>query len=178
MGETQREMAETMMELKSLIAKLSEENERLPQEESAVAGKGKGNPKEHVNRFINALGPHAGDYNLRLREFSKSLTDRAYTWYTTLALGSIYGEDLMDFVRRFWDLALDCYDENDEEALVEICISNIMADYRVYLENIGISQFSRLLEATRKTSILVKLNGQEAWKSEEEERHSGASFGQ
>ncbi|CAL8096378.1 unnamed protein product [Prunus armeniaca] len=65
-----------------------------------------------------------------------------------------------------------------EEALVEICISNIMADYKVYLENIGISQFSRLLEAVRKTSISVKLNGQEAWKSEEEERHSGASFDQ
>ncbi|CAL2237143.1 unnamed protein product [Prunus armeniaca] len=27
----------------------------------------KGSPKEHVNRFIDALGPHAGDYNLRLR---------------------------------------------------------------------------------------------------------------
>ncbi|KAI5351846.1 hypothetical protein L3X38_004737 [Prunus dulcis] len=30
-----------------------------------------------------------------LREFSKSLTDRAYTWYTTLAQGFIYSwEDL------------------------------------------------------------------------------------
>ncbi|CAL2229206.1 unnamed protein product [Prunus armeniaca] len=132
----------------------------------------KGSPKEHVNRFLDALGPHAGDYNLRLREFSKSLTDRAYTWYTTLAPGSMrswddlasrvtttqlnntrqkQGEDPVDFVRRFRDLALDCYDEKDEEALVEICISNIVADYRVYLENIGISQFSRLLEAVLAT---------------------------
>ncbi|CAL2232237.1 unnamed protein product [Prunus armeniaca] len=39
----------------------------------------KGSLKEHVNHFINALGLHAGDYSLRLREFSKSLTDRAYT---------------------------------------------------------------------------------------------------
>ncbi|VVA39433.1 PREDICTED: H0502G05 11, partial [Prunus dulcis] len=39
----------------------------------------KGSSKEHVNRFFVALGPHAGDYNLRLREFSKSLTDGAYT---------------------------------------------------------------------------------------------------
>ncbi|CAL8993758.1 unnamed protein product, partial [Prunus brigantina] len=106
----------------------------------------KGSPKEHVNRFLDALGPHAGDYNLRLREFSKSLTDWAYTWYTTLAPGSMRSwDDLAS--RRFRDLALDCYDEKDEEALVEICISNIVADYRVYLENIGISQFSRLLEA-------------------------------
>ncbi|CAL2240080.1 unnamed protein product [Prunus armeniaca] len=63
------------------------------------------------------------------------------------------GEDPVDFVRRFRDLALDCYDEKDEEALVKICINNIIADYRVYLENIGISQFSWLLEAVRKTSI-------------------------
>ncbi|CAL9011538.1 unnamed protein product [Prunus brigantina] len=49
----------------------------------------KGSPKEHVNCFIDALGPHAGDYNLRLIEFLKSLTDCAYTWYTTLALGFI-----------------------------------------------------------------------------------------
>ncbi|CAL9012398.1 unnamed protein product, partial [Prunus brigantina] len=248
MGETQREMTNTIKELKSSVAKRSKENERLPQE-SAAAGKGseqkgpsfylpqppypssllqqpypkgyeapnfvlfdgrKGSPKEHVNRFIDALGPHAGDYNLRLREFSKSLTDRAYTWYTTLAPGSVrswedlasrfckryfqheervtttqlnntrqkYGEDPVNFVRRFRDLALDCYDEKNEETLVEICISNIVADYRVYVENIGISQFSRLLEVVRKTSISVKLNGQEAWKSEEEERHLGASFGQ
>ncbi|CAL2247408.1 unnamed protein product [Prunus armeniaca] len=163
----------------------------------------KGSPKEHVNRFLDALGPHAGDYNLRLREFSKSLTDRAYTWYTTLAPGSMHswddlasrfckkyfqheervtttqlnntrqkqGEDPVDFVRRFWDLALDCYDEKDEEALVEICISNIVADYRVYLENIGINQFSRLLEAVRKTSMSVKPTGQRGWRSEKKESH-------
>ncbi|CAL8137096.1 unnamed protein product [Prunus armeniaca] len=150
MGETQKEMAETIKELKSSIAKPREENERLPQEEPVAARKSseqkepsfvthedviailekklsrsqedwkylpqppypssllqqpypKGyeapnfvlfngrneSPKEHVNRFIDALGPHVGDYNLRLREFSKSLTDRAYTWYMTLAPGSI-----------------------------------------------------------------------------------------
>ncbi|CAL9025934.1 unnamed protein product, partial [Prunus brigantina] len=81
------------------------------------------------------------------------------------------GEDPVDFVRRFRDLALDCYDEKDEEALVEICISNIVADYRVYLENIGISQFSRLLEAVRKTSMSVKPAGQRGWRSEKKESH-------
>ncbi|CAL8995236.1 unnamed protein product [Prunus brigantina] len=149
MGETQKEMAEMIKELKNSAPKPSEENEKQPQEESAAAGKESeqkgpsfvtqedvvamlekelsrsqedwkylpqppypaslfqqpypkgyeaptfvlfdgrnGSPKEHVNRFIDALGPHAGDYNLRLREFSKSLTDRAYTWYTTLAPSS------------------------------------------------------------------------------------------
>ncbi len=151
MGETQREMMDTIKELRNAVPKPSEENTRHPQDESAAAGKEseqkgpsfvtqedvvamlekelsrsqedwkyipqppypssllqqpypkgyetpnfvlfdgrKGSPKEHVSRFIDALGPHAGDYNLRLREFSKSLTDRAYTWYTTLALGSVH----------------------------------------------------------------------------------------
>ncbi|BFG30022.1 hypothetical protein CerSpe_162960 [Prunus speciosa] len=265
MRETQREMMDTIKELKGSISKLTEENNGHPQEESAAAaGKGseqkgpsfvtqedvvamlerelnqsqedwkyipqtpypssllqqpypkgyeapsfvlfygrKGSSKEHVNHFIDALGPHAGDYNLRLREFSKSLTDRAYMWYTTLALGSIrswedlasrfckkyfqheervtttqlnntrqkHGEDPVDFVRRFRDLALDCYDEKEEEALVEICISNIVADYRVYLENIGINQFSRLLEAVRKTSMSVKPTGQRTWRNERKEVH-------
>ncbi|CAL8168080.1 unnamed protein product [Prunus armeniaca] len=128
MRETQREMVDTIKELKCLVSKPSEENERPPQKESAAARKGseqkgpsfvthedviamlenkvsrshedwkyvpqppypssllqqpypngyeapsfvlfdrrKGSPKEHVNRFIDALGPHAGDYNLRLR---------------------------------------------------------------------------------------------------------------
>ncbi|XP_021804720.1 uncharacterized protein LOC110749029 [Prunus avium] len=264
MGETQKEMADTIKELKSSVSKPSEENEKHPQKESAAPGKGseqkgpsfvtqedviamlekelsrsqedwkyipqppypssllqqpypkgyetpgfflfggrKESPKEHVNRFLDALGPRASNHNLRLREFSKSLTDRAYTWYTTLAPGSVrswedlvnrfckkyfhheervtttqlnntrqkHGEDPIDFVCRFWDLALDCYDEKDEEALVEICINNIVTDYRVYLENIGINQFSRLLEAVRKTSMSVKPAGQRSWRSEKKEAH-------
>uniref|UniRef100_A0A2N9EV74 Integrase catalytic domain-containing protein n=1 Tax=Fagus sylvatica TaxID=28930 RepID=A0A2N9EV74_FAGSY len=49
----------------------------------------KGNATEHVNKFLNAMGPHAGNGNLCLREFSKSLTDRAYTWYITLKPDSV-----------------------------------------------------------------------------------------
>ena len=49
----------------------------------------KGSPKEHISHFIDALGPYASNCNLHLREFSKSLTDYAYTWYKTLASGSI-----------------------------------------------------------------------------------------
>ncbi|GMN23107.1 hypothetical protein TIFTF001_043637 [Ficus carica] len=48
------------------------------------------NPKDHISWSLDALGQHAGDRNLRLCEFSKSLTGRAYTRYTTLALGTIH----------------------------------------------------------------------------------------
>ena len=53
----------------------------------------KGNATEHDSKFLDAMGPHVGNGNLCLREFSKSLIDRAYTWYTTLK---------PDFVRT-WD---------------------------------------------------------------------------
>jgi len=44
---------------------------------------------ECMSRFIHTIGPYEGDKELCLREFAKSLVDRAYTWYTTLRLGSI-----------------------------------------------------------------------------------------
>ena len=39
----------------------------------------KGSSIEHVSKFIDTLGPYAADKDLCLREFSKSLCDRAYT---------------------------------------------------------------------------------------------------
>ena len=41
------------------------------------------------------MGLYAGDRELCLREFAKSLVDRAYTWYTILRLGSINTWDKM-----------------------------------------------------------------------------------
>ena len=57
----------------------------------------KGNVVEHVSKFMDSMGPYAGDGELCLREFSKSLTDRAYTWYSTLQPNSIPTlEDMME----------------------------------------------------------------------------------
>ena len=50
---------------------------------------------EHVSKFIHTMGPYAGDRELCLREFAKSLVDRPYTWYTTLRPGSIKTWDEM-----------------------------------------------------------------------------------
>ena len=44
---------------------------------------------EHVSRFTHIMGLYARDKELCLREFNKSLVDKAYTWYTTLRPGSI-----------------------------------------------------------------------------------------
>ena len=48
-----------------------------------------GSVMEHVSRFVHTMDPYTGDRELCLREFAKSLVDRAYTWYTTLRLASI-----------------------------------------------------------------------------------------
>ena len=49
----------------------------------------KGSALVHISKFINSMGAYAGNGDLCLREFSKSLDDRAYTWYTTLPPRSV-----------------------------------------------------------------------------------------
>ncbi|EXB66332.1 hypothetical protein L484_008072 [Morus notabilis] len=75
------------------------------------------------------------------------------------------GEDLLNFVRRFCDLALDCYDENYKGALVDIRFNNIILDYCVHLENIGICKFSCLLKSARKIALSVRVSdSQWSWR--------------
>ena len=44
---------------------------------------------EHVSRYLAQLGPAASADHMKIRLFSLSLTEPAFVWYTTLALGSI-----------------------------------------------------------------------------------------
>ena len=67
-------------------------------------------------------------------------------------------EGLLDFIRRFQDVALDCYGQFKEQKLVEICIDNMSHEYRAHLENLDIIQFAQLLQKARKTAISVKLS--------------------
>ena len=131
----------------------------------------KGSAVEHVSKFIDTLGPYIADEDLCLREFSKSLCDRAYTWYISLkprliptwddmvdvfctkyfheeetvmlatlqATKQRNGEDLMEYIKRFRDIALDCYDHYEERTLVEMCMKNMIREYRAILENLEIS---------------------------------------
>ena len=131
----------------------------------------KGSAVEHVSKFIDTLGPYVADEDLCLREFSKSLCDRAYTWYIGLKPGSIptwddmvdvfctkyfHGketvmlatlqatkqrndEDLMEYIKRFRDIVLDCYDHYEERTLVEMCMTNMIREFRAVLENLEIS---------------------------------------
>ena len=123
-----------------------------------------------MSKFIDTLGPYVANEDLCLREFSKSLCDRAYAWYIGLKPGSIpawddmvdvfctkyfhgeetvtlatlqatqqrNGEDLMEYIKRFRDIALDCYDHCEERTLVEMCMTNMIREFRVVLENLEI----------------------------------------
>ena len=45
----------------------------------------------------------------------------------------------MEYIKRFRDIALDCYDHSEEKTFVEMCMGNITMDYRAILENLEIS---------------------------------------
>uniref|UniRef100_A0A2N9G5K4 Retrotransposon gag domain-containing protein n=1 Tax=Fagus sylvatica TaxID=28930 RepID=A0A2N9G5K4_FAGSY len=117
---------------------------------------------EHISKFLDSMGPFAAHGDLCLREFSKSLVDRAYIWYTVLPAGSIRtwedmtGEDLVKYIHRFRDVSLDCHVKYQEGELVEVCIDNVLPEFRAHLENLDISRFASLLQKARKTALSVK----------------------
>ena len=49
------------------------------------------------------------------------------------------GEDLIEYIKRFRDIALDYYDHCEERTLVEMCMANMIKDHRAILENLEIS---------------------------------------
>ena len=54
-------------------------------------------------------------------------------------------EDPVQFIKKFEDVSLDCYEDHEEKEFIETCISNMLFDYRLNLENLCITQFANLL---------------------------------
>lgn len=52
------------------------------------------------------------------------------------------GEELMEYIKRFRDIALDCYDHCEEKMLVEMCTRNMIMEYKAILKNLEILQFT------------------------------------
>ena len=65
-------------------------------------------------------------------------------------------EGLLEYICRFRDLSLLCYDPVEEERLVDVCIADMLYEYRPYLENLQISSFTRLVEPARRRSMSVR----------------------
>uniref|UniRef100_A0A2N9HGT5 Reverse transcriptase domain-containing protein n=1 Tax=Fagus sylvatica TaxID=28930 RepID=A0A2N9HGT5_FAGSY len=134
------------------------------------------------------MGPFVAYGELCLWEFSKSLVDRAYTWYTVLLIGSIrtwedmvesfwskyfhaeekitlvnlhstrqlIGEDLVKYIHHFRDVSLDFHVKCQDGELVEVCIDNMLPEFRAHLENLDISRFASLLQKARKMAVCIK----------------------
>ena len=49
------------------------------------------------------------------------------------------GKDLLEYIKKFKDTALDCYDHYEERTLVEMCMGNMIIEYRAVHENLEIS---------------------------------------
>ena len=62
----------------------------------------------------------------------------------------------MEHIKRFRDIALDCYDPCEERTLVEMFMRSMIREYRAVLENLEISQFAQLLQKARKIAQSVK----------------------
>lgn len=149
-----------------------------------------GNAREHVVRFIETLGVYGSDHFLGLREFSKSLIERAYSWYVNLAPNPIKSweemvnkfhmkffqvqkkvttltlerdvqkesEDILDYIKRFQDKAIDCHEPIDEAHLVSICVEGAICDYKIFLVNHNLPTFLTLVEVARNLSTIGPLH--------------------
>ena len=62
----------------------------------------------------------------------------------------------MEYIHKFRDLSLLCYDPMEEERLVDVCITGMLYEYQPYLENLQISSFMRLVEAIKRRSISIR----------------------
>lgn len=49
-----------------------------------------------------------------------------------------------------------CYDPMEEESLVDVCISSMLYENHLYLENLLISSFIRLVKASKRISMSVR----------------------
>uniref|UniRef100_A0A2N9I1Y1 Reverse transcriptase domain-containing protein n=1 Tax=Fagus sylvatica TaxID=28930 RepID=A0A2N9I1Y1_FAGSY len=74
----------TFVTMSDIADLLKQEREKNPKEPRLF-----GSALVHISKFVDSMGAYAGNGDLCLREFSKSLDDRAYTWYTTLPPGSV-----------------------------------------------------------------------------------------
>jgi hypothetical protein len=77
----------------------------------------KGSVMKHISKFLDSMGPFAAHGDLCLQEFSKSLVDKAYTWYTVLPSGSI----------RTWEDMVESFCSKYFHVEEKITLVNLMA---------------------------------------------------
>ncbi|KAJ1395126.1 Aspartic peptidase domain superfamily [Sesbania bispinosa] len=130
---------------------------------------GTGSAKEHIMSFLDDLGIHRSDKNLRLKEFSKSLSGRAFTWYAKLKPYSI--ETWEDLVTEFCGKFLEeegalhimdlgrCKEMLPEADLVYGCIKNVEDGSQIFFSLSGITTFAELMKKATDVADAMKRQG-------------------
>ncbi|KAB2635424.1 hypothetical protein D8674_025958 [Pyrus ussuriensis x Pyrus communis] len=101
----------------------------------------KGSPKEHISRFIDVLGPYAGECNLRFKEFSKSLIDCAYTCQEMTAV-TLYNLPNMEAVELY--LSQEQSDETIGYIEIDLKISFFRSFTKFYVMDINVAYHALL----------------------------------
>ncbi|KAJ1400903.1 Aspartic peptidase domain superfamily [Sesbania bispinosa] len=125
--------------------------------------------REHLMCFLDDLGVHRDNKSLRLKEFSKSLARRAFTWYAKLRPGSIrsWEELAIEFCGKFleegsvlhiMDLGR-CKETLPEADLVYGCIKNIEDGSQIFLSLGGITTFTELMRRGADIAEAMKRQG-------------------
>ena len=68
----------------------------------------------------------------------------------------LIGEDLVRYIHHFHDVSLDCHVKYQEGELIEVCIDNMLPEFRAHLENLDITRFALLLLNARKMVVCIK----------------------
>nr|POF27167.1 hypothetical protein CFP56_08538 [Quercus suber] len=117
-----------------------------------------GNAREHIKRVSS-----------KLERSGNAVHEKFFALEERLMLSDLQHEKqrvfegLLEYIRGFRDLSLLCYDPVEEERLEDVCISSILYEYRPYLENLQISSFTRLVKATRRTSMSMRKPSKELY---------------
>ncbi|KAI8572937.1 hypothetical protein RHMOL_Rhmol01G0239900 [Rhododendron molle] len=74
------------------------------------------------------------------------------------------GEDVVDYIKRFQDRAVDCTESVKEGQLIEICIGGMINEFKMLLINLKLRTFFTLLESAYNLCHVVKPVWKDSWK--------------
>lgn len=66
------------------------------------------------------------------------------------------GEDLNAFVKRFIEKTNDCVDSISESTKIKMCMAGMLDDYRMFLKNLDIHSFSKLIDEYKRMAASLK----------------------
>uniref|UniRef100_A0A2N9IFM6 Retrotransposon gag domain-containing protein n=1 Tax=Fagus sylvatica TaxID=28930 RepID=A0A2N9IFM6_FAGSY len=130
----------------------------------------KGSAMEHISKFLDSMGPFAAHVlpagSIRTWEdMVESFCSKYFHVEEKITLVNLHstkqqiGEDLVKYIHRFRDVSLDCHVKYQEGELVEVCIDNMLPEFRAHLENLDITRDKKSLPQTLTVSTTTAPSG-------------------